>query len=213
MLSCNIGRLPERFTPSLNWSNKRKVDFSRPFAPIVGFADRHISALLGEPTMIGLPMNYKHESWFAFTNVSQYLYVRDDAVTVKEKLKSGDPINGVGVFARGGCAPQSTNAINADDSIAIFAHGLPEQRRFDSFGAGFYYNKISGQLKRGISDLTLFTRNIQDEKGIEAFYDFAITPAIMFIPSYQHIWNPLIAQAAKHRNHADIFMTRVTVAW
>jgi len=213
VLSYNIGGLPGQFTPSLNWSNKPKVDFSRPFAPIVGFADQQISAFLGEPTMIGLPMNYKHESWFAITNVSQYLYVRDDAVTVKEKLKSGDPINGVGVFARGGYAPQSTNAINADGSIAIFAHGLLEQRRFDSFGAGFYYNKISGQLKRGISDLTLFTRNIQDEKGIEAFYDFAITPAIRFIPSYQHIWNPLIAQAAKDRNHADIFMTRVTVAW
>ena len=48
---------------------------------------------------------------------------------------------------------------------------------------------------------------------METFYDFAITPAIRFIPSYQHIWNPLIAQAAKQRDHADVFLTRVTIAW
>jgi porin len=48
---------------------------------------------------------------------------------------------------------------------------------------------------------------------METFYDFAITPAIRFIPSYQHIWNPLIAQAAKQRDHADLFLARVTIAW
>ena len=213
IFSYNIAGLPGQLTPSLNWSNKPKVDFSRPFSPLVGFADQQVSSLLGEPTMIGLPMNYKHESWFAIANASQYLYVRDDADTVKGKLKSGDPINGVGVFARGGYAPQSSNTINGDGSIAIFAHGLAEDRPHDSFGAGFYYNKISGLLKRDVSRMTLFTRNIQDEKGMETFYDFAITPAIRFIPSYQHIWNPLISQAVKQRDHADVFLTRVTIAW
>lgn len=213
VFSYNIGGLPGQLTPSLNWSNKPKIDFSRPLAPAIGFADQQLSSLLGEPTMIGLPMNYKHESWFAIANVSQYLYVKDDADTVKGKLKSGQPINGVGVFARGGYAPQSTNTINGDGSIAVFAHGLLEDRPYDSFGAGFYYNKISGLLKRDVSELTLYTRNLQDEKGMEAFYDFAITPAIRLIPSYQHIWNPLIAQATKQRDHADLFLTRVTIAW
>ena len=132
---------------------------------------------------------------------------------MKGKLKSGQPVNGVGVFVRGGYAPQSSNTINGDGSIALFAHGLVEDRPYDSFGAGFYYNKISGLLKRDISELPFFTRNIQDEKGMETFYDFTITPAIRFIPSYQHIWNPLIAQAAKQRDHADLFLARVTIAW
>ena len=213
IFSYNIAGLPGQITPSFNWSNKPKVDFSRPFAPVIGFADQQVTSLLGEPTMIGLPMNYKHESWFAIANASQYLYVTDDADTVKGKLKSGQPVNGVGVFVRGGYAPQSSNTVNGDGSIALFAHGLVEDRPYDSFGAGFYYNKISGLLKRDISELTLFTRNIQDEKGMETFYDFAITPAIRFIPSYQHIWNPLIAQAAKQRDHADLFLARVTIAW
>ena len=46
---------------------------------------------------------------------------------------------------------------------------------------------------------------IQNEKGIEIFYDFAITPAIRVIPSYQHIWNPLTAAVAKNHRSADCF--------
>jgi hypothetical protein len=30
--------------------------------------------------------------------------------------------------------------------------------------------------------------NVKNESGIEAFYDFTLTPAIRLIPSYQHSW-------------------------
>jgi hypothetical protein len=51
------------------------------------------------------------------------------------------------------------------------------------------------------------------EMGIEIFYDFAITPAIRFIPSYQHIWDPIAAQVSKHENGADVFLSRMTVTF
>ncbi len=54
---------------------------------------------------------------------------------------------------------------------------------------------------------------MQDETGVEAFYNFAITPAIRLIPSYQHIWNPLYADILKGRAHADVFLARVNIAW
>ncbi len=41
--------------------------------------------------------------------------------------------------------------------------------------------------------------------------DFAITPAIRFIPSYQHIWNPIAARVSEHENGADVFLSRMTV--
>jgi hypothetical protein len=43
--------------------------------------------------------------------------------------------------------------------------------------------------------------------------DFAITPAIRFIPSYQHIWDPIAARVSKHENGADVFLSRMTVAF
>ena len=56
------------------------------------------------------------------------------------------------------------------------------------------------------------TINVQNEQGMEVFYDYAITPAIRLIPSYQHIWNPLSAVAAGHTD-ADLWMMRGTVVF
>ena len=52
---------------------------------------------------------------------------------------------------------------------------------------------------------SLRMESANDEMGMEIFYDFAITPAIRFIPSYQHIWDPITARVSKHENGADVF--------
>ena len=54
---------------------------------------------------------------------------------------------------------------------------------------------------------------MKDEKGMEIFYDFAVTPAIRLLPSYQHIWNPLTARATTKQGGADVFLVRLTVAF
>jgi porin len=59
-------------------------------------------------------------------------------------------------------------------------------RRYDSFGVGFYHDEFK--------ELTAGTAKLSDERGVEAFHDFAITSAVRLIPSYQHIWNPFSAQ-------------------
>jgi porin len=81
------------------------------------------------------------------------------------------------------------------------------------FGTGFYYNKFSGAFKNDISALTSGTSKASDETGIEVFYDFAITPAIRFVPSYQHIWNPLVAEISSHQYHVDVFLARLSIYW
>src|SRR5262245_36424047 len=106
-------------------------------------------------------------------------------------------INGIGIFGRFGSAPHRTNQIERDVSIALFAHGLLNARRYDSFGVGFYYNKLSRDLKNDITELTAGTAKLSDESGVEVFYDLAVTPAVRLIPSYQHIWNPFSAQSSQ----------------
>jgi porin len=68
-------------------------------------------------------------------------------------------------------------------------------------------------LKNDIATLTLGMINLKNESGVEVFYDFAITPAIRFIPSYQHIWFPLAAQVATNQNNADVFLARLNLAF
>jgi carbohydrate-selective porin OprB len=100
-----------------------------------------------------------------------------------------------------------------DASAALVAHGLDDARQYDSFGVGWYFDEFSNNLKNDITALTAGMASVKNESGIEVFYDFAVTPAIRIIPSYQHIWNPLIAQVANNQNKADVFLTRLTVAF
>ena len=100
-----------------------------------------------------------------------------------------------------------------DASVALVAHGLYDARQYDSFGVGWFWNEISNYLKNDITTLTAGMKSVKDESGIEVFYDFAVTPAIRIIPSYQHIWNPLAAGVANNQNKADVFLARMTIAF
>jgi hypothetical protein len=213
IFSYKIDGMPGQFGPQLNWSNKSLLDLGSPFRPLTpSQVPAAVGALLGGP-LDHLPANFKRDSGFVIANVSQYLYVKDSASEIAAKLKSGQIINGIGMWARLGYAPEGLNPITRDASIALFAHGLSDCRPYDSFGAGFYYNAISDDLKNSIALLSRGTASANDEKGMEVFYDFAITPAIRVIPSYQHIWNPLTAEVVNKQSGADVFLARFTVVW
>jgi porin len=213
ILTYNLGGLPGQASPAYNWSNKPLIDFTRPFGALSpAQIQEAVGAVLGGPDA-GLPVNRNTNSWFLIGNIAQYLYVEDDAKTIAHKLKSGQPLDGIGIFARFGYAPPETNRVTRDASVALFAHGLQACRPYDSFGVGYFYNEFSGDLKESLAALTLNSVNLKNESGVEAFYDFAVTPAIRVIPSYQHIWQPFFAQVETRQSEADIFLTRVTAAW
>jgi porin len=213
--SYNVAGLPGQFSPAFNWSNKPKIDLVAPFGALTSLAQvtQAVGVLVGSGMTSGLPINFQGQSWFAIANFSQFLFVVDDPATIAKKLKSGDVINGIGLFGRVGYAPPETNPITVDGSIALVAHGLFDIRPYDSFGVGYYFNAISNDLKNDVAQLTAGTSTVKDEQGIEIFYDFAITPAVRLIPSYQHIWQPLTAQVATKQNEADVFLARLTVVW
>ncbi|MFG1321221.1 carbohydrate porin [Xanthobacter autotrophicus] len=215
IMSYDIGGLPGQFSPAYNWSNKPKIDLEAPFGRLssLAAAKQAIGSLLGLASIEGLPANFKDDSWFVLANASQYLFVKDDADTVARKLQTGEPIRGIGAFGRVGYAPEATNPITQDFGVALFAYGLLDQRECDSFGFGVYYNKISEKLKSSIEAISHGQAAAHDESGMEVFYNFAITPAVRLIPSYQHIWHPLGAEVAERQDSADIFQLRLTTAW
>ena len=211
--SYDIAGLPGQFSPAFNWSNQYQIDLANPFGALApGQIPQAIGALLGSPDTAGLPINNYNDSCFLIANASQYLYVADRPRDVAAKLKSGQPLRGVGVFGRAGWAPQRTNTITGDGSVALFARGLAESRAYDSAGIGWYMNGISPDLVNQVRTYTGGALNVKNEQGMEVFYDYAITPAIRIIPSYQHIWNPLSAVAAGHTD-ADLWMMRGTIVF
>jgi len=126
-------------------------------------------------------------------------------------MKSGEALRGIGVFGRLGYAPKATNTLTRHGSVALFARGLWDRREYDSFGAGFYYNAFGGEFKDAIGRLTAGTR-VKNEKGIEVFYDVAITPAVRVIPGYQYVRDPFTAQVVANHRSANLFLLRFTVA-
>ena len=213
IINYSVAGLPGQFVPSYNWSNKPLIDFQMPFGTLSpGQVTPAIGALLGGPDA-GLPAHFETDSWFLIGNVSQYHYVRDDPTAIANKLKTGQPINGIGVLARFGYAPPETNRITRDVSVALFEYGLTPPRPYDSFGIGYFYNNFSGDLKQSLSKLSHGSVRLRTENGLEVFYDFALTPAIRLIPSYQHIWEPFFAETQTQKQSADIFLARSTVVW
>jgi porin len=214
IFSYAIGNLPGQSWAQANWTNKPKIDLTSPFGQLSqSEVPQAIGVLLGTPSAPALPINDRSKSWVTLANVSQYLSVKDQPGAVAEKLASGQPLRGIGLFGRIGYAPEETNPVTRHASVAVFAEGLADHRPYDSFGLGIYHNGISQPLKHEIARLTEGTATLKNEHGLEVFYDVAITPAIRLIPSYQHIWNPMTARVAKNERGADVFLLRSSLAW
>jgi len=215
IVTYKAGSLPGQSLVAFNWSNEPKIDLESPFGQLSP-ADipQAVNALLGNVSPDGLPTNFRKDSSFVLSNVSQYLAVKEeDPAEIDEKLRTGQPLRGIGVFGRLGYArPEALNMVNRAASVALVARGLLGRRQYDSFGMGFYYNGMSKDLKNSISQLTNGTA-VKNENGIEIFYDFGITPAININVGYQHIWNPLTASVTANRNHADLLLARLNLVW
>jgi porin len=209
-----IQGLPGQFYPQFSWSNLPQIDRGDPFGALSpALVPKAVGALLGVLPKAGLPVNYRDSTWFLIANLSQYLFVKDDRVAIEEKRKSGQTLRGVGVFARGGYAPPATATVTWDASVGLFASGLMDGRPHDSFGVGFYDNAVSNNFKNSITRLTQGASSAVDEQGVELFYDFAITRAVGLNVSYQHVWNPLIAKVTENQNNANVFLTRLNIAF
>ena len=214
IFSYTIGNLPGQSSAQANWTNKPKIDLTSPFGQLSpSGVPQAVGVLLGVPSPQALPINYKGRSWVTIGNVSQYLFVKDHPGAVAEKLGSGQALRGVGLFGRIGYAPEETNPITRDASVALFVNGLTDHRPNDGFGLGIYHNAISQPLKTHIARLTGATATLKNEQGLEVFYGVAITPAMRVIPSYQHIWNPMTAEVAKNERGADVVFLRLSLTF
>jgi hypothetical protein len=210
--SYEFNNLPGQFSPSLNWSNQPLLNLNDPYGSLPpSQIPSAVGELVGVPSNLPLPRHFVHNSGFLIANISQYVFVKDAPALAAWKLKSGQPLDGVGVFTRMGHAPQETNRVTWDASVAVIAVGMLDQRRLDSVGVGYFTNVFSSKLKDEVSRLTLGRSNVANESGLEAFYNFAITPAINVAPSYQHIWDPFTAHVVNHARGADVFIARLNV--
>jgi porin len=124
----------------------------------------------------GVSPSRADETWAIYYNFDQYLW--NPTVTTDSKGGSQiDPTHGVGIFGRVGFADESTSAIAQFYSFGAGGRGLGATRPNDRWGIGWYYMKTS----RDLPDFL----HLGDEQGVEAFYNFAVTPACMITADLQ----------------------------
>jgi porin len=120
--------------------------------------------------LAGLPVALPREtgSWAAY-------YKADQAIRYCPDDKSG-----WGFFSTGGIADGNPNPIRWFVNGGV--SGTSPFRKQDTFGAGYYYLGLSDNVKR------LFPRaNLQDEQGVELFYNIGVTPWCHITPDVQFI--------------------------
>jgi porin len=117
----------------------------------------------------GLPVGTESGSWAAYYNGDQYFYEPDKG--------SG---RGAGLFGRFGATDGEANPVHYFASIGIGGKGITPERSLDRFGIGYYYLWIANQEATN-------TLGFGDTKGIEAFYNIALTKWVYLTPDIQII--------------------------
>lgn len=157
-------RLPGNYSVIVAYSTKDLVDFN---------VDNR--QLIGE--IIGLvPVSKKHDNYCIMANIGQYLWTRDAGQSSTDApSRKGLPPVGVGLFGRVGWEPQDRNVIDQFYSFGVGGYGGFPGRDRDQWGVGWAGTHISGDLRDALR--VLGRRPNEFEHAIEAFYNFAVTPA------------------------------------
>ena len=151
----------------LLWNNKETVLLDNPRLPI--------------DLILGVPPKTKSDNWLVNINFGQSIWKPDGAKPKKGPHQQLPQVRtaafdlaepGLGVFGRVAFGPEDRHAYNVYAMGGLGGRGLVPGRPYDRLGAGFYWLKESDDLDDQPGDL------LDDETGIEVFYNVALTPAV-----------------------------------
>ncbi len=122
----------------------------------------------------------KEQSWNSFWNMWQYISVEDPLDRKVDVTNGQTDLQGFGFFVRAGIADRDTNPVSWSFSAGVGGRGLFDGRDDDTFGVGFASSKLRENL---LTEIAL----IDDSASRwEAYYDFAITPAVSLTLDVQY---------------------------
>ncbi|MFT4843563.1 MAG: porin [Planctomycetota bacterium] len=122
----------------------------------------------------------KEQSWNSFWNMWQYMSVEDPSHRKVDVTNGHTDLQGYGFFARAGIADRDTNPVSWSLSAGVGGRGMFDGRDDDTFGVGFASSKLRENL------LTSSTLIDDSASRWEAYYDFAITPAVSLTLDVQY---------------------------
>ena len=128
--------------------------------------------------VLNIPEN--DQSWNSFWNMWQYLSIEDPSNRKVDVANGQTDLQGFGFFVRAGIADRDTNPVSWSLSAGIGGRGIFDGRDDDTFGIGFASSKLRDNL------LTNSALVNDGASRWEAYYDFALTPAVGLTLDVQH---------------------------
>lgn len=168
------------FDNGTTWSSE--IDFQYRLGPLPGGTNvgglysfnqdfaRLNSRLIFQPGE-GVVIPKEQSTWAVYWSTWQYLYTERSSNGPIDLLNGEPDQQGIGLFIRFGFADKKTNPIEWAVSGGIGGRGLIPLRDNDTFGIGYYYNRI----QQGRLSGPLGVEN--SAQGFECFYNIAVTPA------------------------------------
>jgi porin len=147
----------------------------------------------------------RSDNWLFTLNGEQHLWTPGGDAT-DYAMGTQDFFNnppGIGLFYRVGYVPENRSPYNMTAHIGLGGRGLFASRPFDRAGIGLYGMFASDYFK---DRSYLLDAVLEDEVGVEAYYNFAITPWFQLSFDVQYI-NPGISTST----NAWVVGTRLTM--
>ncbi len=121
------------------------------------------------------------KTWSAYWSGWQYLYVENPNDAPIDTTNGKVDQQGFGLFSRFGFADDDVNPVDWSLSGGLGGKGIIPSRDDDMLGLGYFYTSIQNDRFSGIDLVADYV------DGLEAFYSFAITPAVNLTFNVQSI--------------------------
>jgi porin len=106
-------------------------------------------------------LNIKSDRYYFAYTFDQYLY-----------QSPSNPAEGIGLFGQFGISDGNPTRLYWSAQLGLGGVGLIPGRSNDNWGVAYYYDALSGALKDSVGTVT----TLNDEQGLEIFYNFTVTP-------------------------------------
>ena len=159
-LEVNPFGLPGHQRIAGTWSDRSRTQLEQDPRTIIGNVIQGTTPVLAKSS----------DDWSVMYDFDQYVY-----------LAPGSKERGLGLFGRVGVSGGEVNPVKAFYSIGLGGKGMIPGREKDTFGLGYYYLSTSDKLPKVIKN------RIEDEQGVEAYYNIEVTPWLHVTPDLQLI--------------------------
>ncbi len=166
---------------------------------VIAYSSKDAAALdnprLDPGLITGGDLPEKDDNWLFTINGEQYLWTpkgasvprakggrKEDFFVPTQDFAVNPP--GVGLFYRVAYCPEDRNLWNINVSGGLGARGIIPGRPYDRMGIGAYAMFASDDFK---DDSPILDALLRDEYGVEAYYNFAITPWLQLTADVQWI--------------------------